>query len=146
MYEGDVDLDIIRDVKRAVTIPVIANGDVFTGVAAVRTLKYTGADLVMIGRGAFGNPWLFRECVAAIDGEEIPPRPTVREIADTASAQFEISARLNGERGACLDFRRHYAWYLKGIPYARRCRELIAKLETAEDFHKVTEVIKRELG
>ena len=146
MYSGVADWNIIKAVKDAVKIPVIANGDVFTGRDAVRILKVTGADAVMIGRGAFGNPWIFRDALAALNGEEAPPAPTVKERVDTAVYQIEVSAGVKGERVACLEARRHFAWYLKGVPHAGFFREKIVKVETLEDIHKIADQIKRELG
>ena len=145
MYSGVADWDIIREVKKVVNIPVIANGDVFSGPDAAKILKYTGADMVMIGRGAFGYPWIFEEADAAINGRELPPPPTVSQRADAAVMQIELASRLKGERTACLEARRHYAWYLKGMPYAGFFREKLMKAETLEDIYKLTEQIKRDL-
>ena len=78
MYAGKADWDVIRDVKRAVSVPVIANGDVFSGADAAHILSYTGADACMVGRGAFGDPWLFAEINAVLDGGEAPERPAAR--------------------------------------------------------------------
>lgn len=145
MYSGVADWNIIKAVKDAVHIPVIANGDIFTGYDAVRILKVTGADIAMIGRGAFGNPWIFREAAAALAGEPEPPRPTVRERVDTAILQIEAAAEVKGEHVACLEARRHFAWYLKGVPHAGFFRDKIVKVETLSDVYKIGEQIKREL-
>ena len=145
MYAGAANWDWIREVKKAVRIPVMANGDVFKPEDAPRILKYTGADIAMIGRGIFGNPWLFAQCRAALEGREIPPMPPLSERCDTAVRQFELSAANKGEKIACLEARRHYAWYLKGVPHAGYYKEQIVKITTLEDVGRVTKGIKRDL-
>ena len=145
MYAGEANWDYIRAVKEAVSIPVIANGDVFEPEDAVRILKYTGADMAMIGRGCFGNPWLFQRALAALDGREIPPLPPLARRCDTAVRQFELSAAQKGGHIACLEARKHYAWYLKGVPYAGYYKEQISHVSTLEDIYRVTAGIKRDL-
>ncbi|MDR0861279.1 MAG: tRNA dihydrouridine synthase DusB [Oscillospiraceae bacterium] len=145
MYAGKADWDIIRAVKQAVKIPIIANGDIFSGADAERILRQTGADAAMLGRGTFGNPWLFREAEAAISGEPIPERPTVKELAQTALRQFKIACETRGERLACLDARRHFAWYLRGVAHAWYFKEQITKIETMDDICRISEGISREL-
>ena len=145
MYSGRADWEGIRQVKEAVSIPVIANGDIFSAADAVHILKYTGADLAMVGRGCFGNPWLFQQAKAALEGREVPPLPPLAQRCDTAVRQFELSAAHKGEHIACLEARKHYAWYLKGVPYAGYWKEQICQVSTLEEIHRITEGIKRDL-
>ena len=145
MYGGQADWITIRQVKEAVRIPVIANGDVFEPEDAARILRFTGADMAMIGRGAFGNPWIFERAAAAIEGRDIPPLPGVAERFDTAVRQIELSARCRGERVALLEARRHCCWYLKGVPYANYYKEKIVKMETLDDLYRVAEGVRRDL-
>lgn len=146
MYSGVADWDIIRAVSGAVNVPVMANGDIFTAEDAKRALIYTGAAMAMIGRGAFGNPWLFGQANAAIAGMEIPPLPPLRERIDLAVRQFETAAEAKGERVACLEARRHFSWYLKGVPHSGYFKRLIVQMETLEQMREIARGIKRELS
>ena len=145
MYSGKADWNAIREVREAVSIPVFANGDVFSPQDALDILKRTGCAGVMIGRGAFGNPWLFQQTAAALRGEPIPPRPPLAQRCDTALRQITLAAQHKGERIACLEARKHYVWYLKGIPYAGYYKDKLCRVETLEEIQHLTQGIKRDL-
>ena len=145
LYSGKADWDTIRLVKNAVSIPVIANGDIFGPSEAVACLKRTGADAVMVGRSAFGNPWVFQQIRAALSGDEIPELPPLTQRIDVAVRQFELARKDKGEHIACLEARKHFAWYLRGVPYSNYYKELISAIQTMEDVKKIAAGIKRDL-
>jgi tRNA-dihydrouridine synthase B len=145
MYAGRADWDIIRDVKKAVGIPVMANGDVFEPEDAAHILRYTGCDLAMVARGSFGNPWIFGRGAAAVDGLSVPPLPPLRVRMDTAYAQIELLASRAGERPACLQARHHVPWYLHGVANSGYYKQQLVRVETLAELRKLCEGIKREL-
>ena len=146
MYAGRADWDIIREVHRSVTIPVIANGDVFTPEDAAHILRYTGCPLAMIGRGSFGDPWIFRRGQAAIDGVEIPPLPPLAERITLAERQIETLASRIGEHRACMEARHQLPWYLHGVPHAGIYKQELVRVETLDDVRRVCGGIRRDLS
>lgn len=145
MYTGRADWDAIRAVKNAVGIPVAANGDVAQPEDAIRIRNYTGADHVMIGRAAFGDPFLFQRARAALDGLPLPALPPLRERFDVAVHQIQLSAQEKGERIACLEARKHLCWYLHGIPHAGYYKKQIAQVSTLEEIYQIARGVKRDL-
>lgn len=145
LYSGKADWDAIRAVKAAVQIPVAANGDVASAEDAVRILKYTGADHVMIGRSAFGNPYLFQQARAALNGETVPELPPLPSRFDTALRQIELAASDKGEHIACLEARKHLCWYLHGVPHASYYKKQISQVSTMEEVYRVVKGVKQDL-
>lgn len=145
LYSGRADWDAIAAVKRAVSIPVIANGDVFSGEDAVRCMKRTGADAVMIGRPSFGNPWIFEHSRAALLGEPVPELPPLKKRMEVAERQFTLAVEDKGEYIACMEARKHLAWYLKGVAYSGYYKEQISGLSSSEEFARIVKGIKNDL-
>ena len=145
MYAGVADWDIIRDVKAAVSIPVIANGDVFSGEAAVRLKRRTCADMVMVGRGAFGDPWIFARINAALRGVPEPELPALAERIDTALRQYELACAWKDPRIACMEARKTFCWYLRGVPHAGPYKREIVKVCDIDDIRRIAKAIKRDL-
>ena len=145
LYSGVADWDTIKKVKDQLSIPVIANGDIVDGDSALRCRKRTGADGFMIGRATFGDPWVFTQVKAALAGEEIPQRPVLADRVDVALKQFAMAREDKGEKIACLEARKHFAWYLRGVPHAAYYKNLISSVSTMDEIFKVAEGIKRDL-
>ena len=145
LYTGVADWDMIAKVKQQLTIPVIANGDIDSGEKALKCQKWTGADGIMIGRATFGNPWIFMEAAAALAGDGIPKRPPLAKRVDIAVRQFELAYEDKGEHIACLEARKHFAWYLRGVAYANYYKEKISCIQNMEDIYRIAEGIRRDL-
>ena len=133
-YSGKADWDIIRQVKEAVRIPVIGNGDIFTPEDAGRMLKETGCDGIMVARGAKGNPWLFGRINHYLDTGEVLPGPSMAEIKAMILRPGRMLVQFKGEGVAMREMRGHMAWYTKGMPHSATLRNEINQVETLEGF------------
>ena len=139
-YTGQADWDIIRDVKNAVSIPVIGNGDIFKGEDAVKMRDYTGCDGIMVARGAKGNPWIFREVKAALSGKPIPERPTEEEVISMLLRHAQLSVQYKGEKMGIREMRKHTAWYTTGMHGSSTLRNKVNQVET---FDALQELLMR---
>ncbi len=133
-YRGKADWDIIRQVKEAVNIPVFGNGDIFQPEDAVRMLRETGCDGVMIARGAKGNPWIFRRTVHLIRTGEQLPLPTKGEVKAMIQRHAAMLAEFKGELTAMREMRSHVAWYTAGFPNSAALRNEVSQVETMEEL------------
>ena len=131
-YSGTADWEVIRQVKEAVKIPVIGNGDIFHAQDAARMMQETGCDGVMVARGAKGNPWIFREIRQYLETGEIPPRPSTEEIREMILRHGRMLSEYKGENVAMREMRSHMAWYTKGMKHSASLRCEINQVETLE--------------
>ena len=146
LYTGKADWDMIAKVKAARTVPVIANGDVVDGESAIKCLKWTGADGLMIGRATFGDPWIFAEVKAAMEGDMDYDRPQLSERIAVAVEQFRLAKEEKGEHIACLEARKHFAWYLRGVPHSSFYKAQVSSVSTMEDVERLAKDICRDLA
>ncbi len=144
LYSGVADWDYIRKVKQQLSIPVIANGDIVDGASALRCLKYTGADGLMIGRATFGDPWIFTEVQEALAGNEFT-RPALKDRVEVAVQQFELALQDKGEKIACLEARKHFAWYLRGVAHSSFYKAQISEISSMEDIYRIAKGIQKDL-
>ena len=133
-YSGTADWDMIRQVKENVSIPVIANGDVFSGEDALAIREQTGCDGIMVGRGAKGNPWIFREIRAALEGKPIPDRPEPEEVIAMILRHAKLSIQYKGEFTGIREMRKHTAWYTAGMRGASKLRDDVNQVSDYEQL------------
>ena len=145
LYSGRADWDEIGKVVSAVKIPIIANGDITDGEDAIRCRNHSGASLFMVGRAAFGDPWVFPRIQAALAGLPMPERPPLSERLDIALRQFEIALEDKGAHIACLETRKQLAWYLRGVPHSNCYKDQISHISTEDEVYSVIKAMKRDL-
>lgn len=136
-YTGKADWGIITSVKRAVSIPVIGNGDIWTPRDALLMLEQTGCDGIMIGRAALGNPWIFKQAVHYLKTRELLPGPTPGDRAAMPLRHFDLLLENKGENVAVREMRKHAAWYMKGLRGAARFREMVNRAGSQEEIKDV---------
>jgi tRNA-dihydrouridine synthase B len=138
MYSGHARWEEIRALKEAVEVPVVGNGDIKTGLDALRMREETGCDGIMIARGSHGDPWIFTEARAALNGDPIPPEPDVEARFATCVEHAENAVRFERDpRRAMLDFRKHLGWYTKGLPAGKELRVELFKVEAMEEVRPI---------
>ncbi len=145
-YSGHADWDIIKLVKKAVSIPVIGNGDITKPEDAERMLEQTGCDAVMIGRGAQGNPWLFHRTLHYFRTGEKLPEPSIGERIEICARHMDMLVELKGEHTGLCEMRKHVAWYLKGLKNSAHIKEQVFKMNSREAVMELLKEYQREMG
>ena len=128
-YTGKADWDIIKQVKEAIKIPVIGNGDITSGENAQKMFEYTGCDAIMVGRASNGNPWIFKEIISYLKDRTKVEKQSIDEIKDMIMRHISLAVESKGEYTAIREMRKHIAWYIKGIPNAAEIRNTINRIE-----------------
>lgn len=141
-YSGEAMIEEIAKIKEAVKIPVIANGDIFRPEDALRALKITGADAIMVGRGALGKPWIFKQIKDYLETGSYEPEPSIDERADIIIRHFNMMLEYKSERTALLEMRKHAAWYLKGLSHSSKIKNELNHCLDKTVFFELIEALK----
>ncbi len=144
-YSGKANWDIIRQVKEAVSIPVIGNGDITSCFLAKKMLDETKCDAIMIGRGVLGNPWLIKECVEYLNTGKVLPPPTANEKIDMMKRHYKLLVEDKGEHIANLEIRTFILYYLKGLPGSKKIKNKICHATSSEEMFKIIEDYKQSM-
>ncbi len=139
-YAGTADWEVIAEVKNAVSIPVIGNGDITDGVSAAKMLHDTGCDGIMIGRAARGNPWIFREITSYLDNGTLPEPPSKEARKETMLRHAKLQMQYKGEYTGVREMRKHVSWYTAGMPHSAKLRDAV---NAVENFAALEELIER---
>lgn len=145
LYSGKADIDIIKQVKENVSIPVIGNGDIVSIDSAMHMLEYTGCDAIMIGRGVLGNPWLIKEIDSYLRIGEKIDKPSYKERIEMCYKHLDYLLKIKPERVAILEMRSHIAWYIKGMPYHKDIKNMIFKAQNKEYLMEILDNYLKKL-
>lgn len=138
-YAGEADWDIIRQVKEAVSIPVIGNGDIVDGASAKQMMDQTGCDGIMIGRACRGNPWIFKQVLTYLETGEVVKKPSMKEVKDMIMRHAGLMVDIKGVYTGMHEMRKHVAWYTAGYPHSAQVRRFTNEIETMEDLERLLE-------
>ena len=144
-YKGAADWRLIRELKQTVSIPVIGNGDVSAPERVLEMFEETGCDAVMVGRGALGNPWFFKQALALIRQEPLPDQPSVAERVEMTRRHFDLLLEDRGEQWGMNLMRKHFGWYIRGFPGAAAVRQKLVTVKRVSEMKRELDLLRREV-